>query len=107
VGAGKTRLALQVAAEALEEFPDGVWFVDLAALSDLTLVPQAVASALGVTEQPGRSMMDTLRDGVRDKSMLAVLDNCEHLVVACAHLTTALSKPADSRDQPGSARGDW
>jgi class 3 adenylate cyclase len=56
-GAGKTRLALQVAAEALEGFPDGVWLVELAALSDPTLVPQAVSSALGVTDQPGRVSM--------------------------------------------------
>jgi predicted ATPase/class 3 adenylate cyclase len=91
-GAGKTRLALQVAAEALEEFPDGVWLVELAVLSDPTLVPQAVASALGVTEQPSRSMMDTLREGVRDKSMLVLLDNCEHVVAACAHLTIAVLK---------------
>ena len=89
-GAGKTRLALQVAAETLEEFPGGVWLVELAALSDPTLVPQAEASALRVTEQPGRLMVDTLRDGVRGKSMLVMLDNCEHLVAACAHLTTAL-----------------
>jgi non-specific serine/threonine protein kinase len=89
-GAGKTRLALQVAAEALEAFPDGVWLVELAALSDPALVPQAVASALSVREQPGRSMTDTLRDALRGKSVLVVLDNCEHLVAACAELSSAL-----------------
>ena len=89
-GAGKTRLALQVAAEALEEFPDGVWFVELAALSDPNLVLKAVASVLSVLEQPGRVMTETLADSLRGKSMLVVLDNCEHLVEACAHLADAL-----------------
>jgi predicted ATPase len=89
-GAGKTRLALQVAAEALEEFPDGVWLVELAALSSPNLVPKAVASVLGVSEQPARSLTDTLRDALLGKSVLVVLDNCEHLVAACAHLADAL-----------------
>jgi predicted ATPase/class 3 adenylate cyclase len=89
-GAGKTRLALQVAAEALEAFPDGVWLVELAALSSPNLVPKAVASALGVSEQPGRALTEALRDALRGKSVLVVLDNCEHLVAACAYLADAL-----------------
>jgi len=83
-------LALQMAAEGLEEFPDGVWLVELAALTDPSLVPKAVASALGVPEQPGRGLTETLADSLRGKSVLVILDNCEHLVAACAHLTTAL-----------------
>jgi predicted ATPase/class 3 adenylate cyclase len=89
-GAGKTRLALQAAAEALEQFPDGVWLVELAVLSDPSLVPKAVASALGVLEQPSRGLTETLADALRGKSVLVILDNCEHLVAACAHLTTAI-----------------
>jgi predicted ATPase/class 3 adenylate cyclase len=89
-GAGKTRLALQVTAEALEEFRDGAWLVELAVLSDPSLVPNAVASALGVPEQPGRVLTETLADFLRGKSVLVILDNCEHLVAACAHLTDAL-----------------
>ncbi|HET9000843.1 MAG TPA: adenylate/guanylate cyclase domain-containing protein [bacterium] len=89
-GEGKTRLALQVAAEGLEGFPDGVWLVELAVLSDPSLVPKAVASALGVPEQPGRSLTETLTDSLRGKSILVILDNCEHLVAACAHLASAL-----------------
>ena len=89
-GAGKTRLALQVAAEGLEGFPDGVWLVELAVLTDPSLVPKAVASALDVPEQPGRMLTETLADSLRGKSVLVILDNCEHLVAACAHLTTAL-----------------
>jgi non-specific serine/threonine protein kinase len=89
-GAGKTRLALQVAAEGIEEFPDGVWLVELAALSSPDLVPKAVASALGVPEQLARSLTETLRDALRAKSVLVILDNCEHLVEACAQLADAL-----------------
>ena len=89
-GEGKTRLALQVAAEGLEGFPDGVWLVELAVLSDPSLVPKAVATALGVLEQPGRSLTETLTDSLWGKSILVILDNCEHLVAACAHLASAL-----------------
>jgi predicted ATPase/class 3 adenylate cyclase len=89
-GAGKTRLALQVAAEVLEVFRDGAWLVELAALSDPSLVPRAVASALDVPEQPGRGLTETLANTLRGKSVLVILDNCEHLVAACAHLTDAL-----------------
>ncbi len=89
-GAGKTRLALQAAAEALEEFRDGVWVVELASLADATLVPKAVASAMSVPEQPGRALSETLVDYLRSKSMLLVLDNCEHLLLACANLADTL-----------------
>jgi predicted ATPase len=83
-------LALQVAAEALEGFHDGVWLVELAVLSDPGLVPKSVASAMGVLEQPGRVLTETLADALRAKSALVILDNCEHMVTACAHLTTVL-----------------
>lgn len=91
-GAGKTRLALQVAAEMLDVFGDGVWLVELASLSDLNLVPQTVASVLGVREQPGRSLLTTLSEYLRNKHLLLLLDNCEHLVAACAQLADALLK---------------
>ncbi len=89
-GAGKTRLALQVAAEVLEDFKDGVWLVSLAALADPALVPQAVASALGVPEQPVHPLSETLAGYLRSKSLLLLLDNCEHLLSTCAHLAEAL-----------------
>jgi predicted ATPase/class 3 adenylate cyclase len=89
-GLGKTRLALQVAAELLEAYRDGVWLVELAALSDPALVPQAVASALGVREETGRSLMTTLTDYLRSRELLLLLDNCEHLVAACAALAHTL-----------------
>ncbi len=90
-GVGKTRLALQIAAQVLDEFKDGVWLVELAPLSDPTLVPQTIASALGAREQPGRSIIATLIDFLQPKQLLLALDNAEHLIEACAQLAdTAL-----------------
>lgn len=89
-GAGKTRLALQVAAEVLEDFSDGVWFVEFASLSDSALVPHAVATAVNLQEQPGRPIFATLSGALRSKHLLLVLDNCEHLVAACARLSEGL-----------------
>jgi predicted ATPase len=89
-GCGKTRLALVVADELEEGFEEGVWLVDLAPLADPCLVPQAVASVLGAREQPGRPLTQTLSDYLGSKNVLLVLDNCEHLIEACAELAEAL-----------------
>jgi predicted ATPase len=89
-GSGKTRLALQVATTLLAEFEHGVWWVELASLTDPVLVPQQVASSLGLSEQPGRSLMDTLTGALQPRKPLLVLDNCEHLIAACAHLVETL-----------------
>jgi predicted ATPase/DNA-binding CsgD family transcriptional regulator len=89
-GSGKTRLALAVAGGLIEDFEDGVWLVELAPLSDPELVPQAVASVLGVREAPGDPLSETLADRLRAGSLLLVLDNCEHLVDACAILIQSL-----------------
>ncbi len=89
-GAGKTRLALQVAAEVLEEFGDGVWLVELASLSDPMLVPQTLASTLSVREQSDRPMMATLTESLQLKHMILVLDSCEHMIQACADLADVL-----------------
>ncbi|MGQ0669700.1 MAG: protein kinase domain-containing protein [Actinomycetota bacterium] len=89
-GCGKTRLALRVASEILEDHRDGVWMVKLAALGDPALVPQAIASAIGLTEEPGRPLTETLGDILRSKETLIVLDNCEHLIDACAKLAEEL-----------------
>ena len=89
-GIGKTRLSLQVAAEVMDDFPDGVWLVELAALADPRLVPQAVASVLGVKEEAGRPVAEALFKYVGGRRLLVVLDNCEHLVQACAELATQL-----------------
>jgi predicted ATPase/class 3 adenylate cyclase len=89
-GTGKTRLALQVAADVLEAYPDGVWLVELADLIDPVLVPQAVAAAVRVPEEPGRPLLATLTEALRFKHLLLVLDNCEHLVEACARVADTL-----------------
>jgi len=89
-GSGKTRLALQVAADLLEQYPDGVWLVELAPFLDPTLVPHAVVSALGISEQPSRSLSEALADYLRPKSLLLILDNCEHLLSSCAQLADTL-----------------
>jgi predicted ATPase/DNA-binding SARP family transcriptional activator len=96
-GCGKTRLALQVAGQLEGEYPDGVWLVELAALSDPSLVPQAVASAFGLREAPGRrALTATLAESLSRKQLLLVLDNCEHLVEACATLSDALLRACPS-----------
>ncbi|HYM70819.1 MAG TPA: AAA family ATPase, partial [bacterium] len=89
-GCGKTRLALRVAAEVVPRYPDGVWLVELAALTDPGLVLQTVASTLGVREVPGRPWLSSLTDALRDRTMLLVIDNCEHVIDACAHVIDAI-----------------
>jgi predicted ATPase/class 3 adenylate cyclase/DNA-binding SARP family transcriptional activator len=89
-GGGKTRLALQVAADLLDAYPDGVWLVELAALAEPSLVPQTVAITLGVPEQAGRPLTATLIEHLRSRSLLLLLDNCEHLRAACGELVEAL-----------------
>ena len=109
-GIGKTRLALRLAADLVAAYADGVWQVELAPLVDPALVPQTVGTVLGVREQPGRSLADTLAEALRPKQLLLVLDNCEHLIAACAALAEALLRDcpelrilATSREPLGSA----
>ena len=89
-GCGKTRLSLQVAADVLENYPDGVWLVELASLCDSSLVPQSVAQVLGVTEEPDKPLVQTLVAALKDRKMLLVLDNCEHVLSVCARLVDTL-----------------
>ena len=89
-GAGKTRLALQVAAGLAEGAGDGAWFADLARLGDPDLVAVTVADVLGVRQEPARPVLDTLTEAVGGRSLLVLLDNCEHLIGACANLADAL-----------------
>jgi len=89
-GCGKTRLALEVARALVGTYPDGVWLVDLAPLLEEELVPRAVAEVLGVPEQPNRPLTATLAEALKGAKMLIVLDNCEHLVDACADLVDML-----------------
>jgi predicted ATPase/class 3 adenylate cyclase len=93
-GLGKTRLSLQIAADVLDDYPDGVWFVDLAPIRDPLLVPSAAAQALGIREEPGKTVTQTLCAHLREHKLLIVLDNCEHLVSACADLVDKLLQAA-------------
>jgi predicted ATPase/class 3 adenylate cyclase len=89
-GSGKSRLSLQVAAEVLEQYQDGVWLVELAPLADPALVPQTVAQVLGITEQAGKSYIQILTESLKSKHLLLLLDNCEHVLSASAQLSEAL-----------------
>jgi predicted ATPase/DNA-binding CsgD family transcriptional regulator len=89
-GCGKTRLALRVAERVVRDYPHGVWLVELAALQEPALVAQTVAAALGVQEAPGTSVTESLAAYLRRRTLLLVLDNCEHVVAAAAGLVEAL-----------------
>lgn len=89
-GSGKTRLAIRVATDLRDDFLDGAWWVTLVALNDPTLVPQAVANAMAIREVPNQPITETLARYLEAKNILLVLDNCEHLVEACANLTETL-----------------
>ncbi|MDH4393759.1 MAG: hypothetical protein QE285_20335 [Aquabacterium sp.] len=93
-GLGKTRLSLQLAAEQMALYPDGVWFLDLAPLRDGALVLSEAAQVLGVREEPGRSLQQSLAAHVQGRCMLLILDNCEHLVAGAARLAHALLQAA-------------
>lgn len=89
-GVGKTRLAIQSSNELMGNFKDGVWWVELAPLTDESLVPQALAEALGVREIPNQSLSEALFNFLHSKQLLLVLDNCEHLITGCAQLADKL-----------------
>jgi predicted ATPase/DNA-binding SARP family transcriptional activator len=91
-GSGKTRLALQVAAELLDASGEGVWFVDLAPIADPEQVPGAVAATLGIREQAGRFALEMLLEILHDEQVLIVLDNCEHVIDACAKLADLVER---------------
>jgi transcriptional regulator with XRE-family HTH domain len=106
-GCGKTRLALHLATDVCDGYPDGVWFVNLAPLTDPTLVARAVASAIGVRDEPGLPLLDTLLAALRARRLLIVLDNCEHVLDASApsggHDCASLPRGLDSGDEPTAA----
>jgi predicted ATPase len=89
-GVGKTRLSLEVAAQLSDEFPDGVWFFELAAVTDPMAVPDAVAAVLGITQQPGKSMSESVAAALEGRVRLLVIDNCEHVLDAAADLIEAI-----------------
>ena len=89
-GVGKTRLALEVATQLADEFVDGVWFFELAAVADPAAVPDAVAAVLGITQQPGKSVGESVASALEGRSRLLVFDNCEHVVDSVADLVAAI-----------------
>jgi non-specific serine/threonine protein kinase len=89
-GVGKTRLAIQSSHKLLTRIKDGIWWIDLVGLSDPALVPQAVAKVLDVREMPNQPLADTLVGELQTKQILVVLDNCEHLILACARIADRL-----------------
>jgi len=89
-GVGKSRLAVELSAQLLEDYPDGVWWVELGALTEAAAVARAVAAAIGLREQPGKSLLDDLKRYFNQQRVFIVLDNCEHLLAACANLAEGL-----------------
>ncbi|MGA9359595.1 MAG: adenylate/guanylate cyclase domain-containing protein, partial [Mycobacterium sp.] len=89
-GVGKTRLALEVAARRADEFPDGVWFFELAAVTDPAAVPDAVAAVLGITQQPDKTVTESVASALEGRWRLLVFDNCEHVVDSVADLVEAI-----------------
>jgi predicted ATPase/class 3 adenylate cyclase len=93
-GAGKTRLALQVAADLVDRFTDGVWLVEYGPVADPSMVAQTSAAVLSLREEPGREPLATLVDHVRARELLLLMDSCEHVVAACAQLANTLLRAA-------------
>ncbi len=87
---GKTRLATEVAAGLADQFPDGVWVFELAAVTDPAAVPDAVAAVLGITQQPGKSVAESVAAAMEGRVRLLVIDNCEHVLDAAADLVEAI-----------------
>ena len=89
-GVGKTRLALEVAARLADEFPDGVWVFELAAVTDPSAVPDAVAAVLNIIQQPGKTVSESVAAALEGRVRLFVFDNCEHVCDAAADLAEAI-----------------
>ena len=89
-GVGKTRLSLQVGADIIDDFANGVWFVELAPIIEPVLLPQEILKELGIKEEPKKTLEETLTGYLKDKEILIILDTCEHIIEACAMLTEKL-----------------
>ena len=100
-GVGKTRLALELAAQVADKFPDGVWVFELASVGDPGAVPDAVASVLGITQQPGKSVTESIAAALEGRVRLLVFDNCEHVLNAAADLIEAIFAALGDCEDPG------
>lgn len=103
-GTGKTRLSIQAASELLDQYPDGIWFVELAPILDPLLVAHTTAIAIGLRDEPQRPVIDMLCDYLHEKKMLLILDNCEHLVDACARMADRILHAAPNTRILGTSR---
>ena len=103
-GTGKTRLSIQAPSDMLDQYPDGVWFAELAPILDPLLVPRTTAMALGLRDEPQRPVIDMLCDYLREKQMLIILDNCEHLVDTCAMVADRILRAAPDTQILASSR---
>ena len=103
-GIGKSRLSLELAGKMLADFEDGVYFVELANVTEAQHVPQAVASALGVKELPGRPLSEALLSHFNERDLLVILDNCEHLIAACADLIKSVLQTSNRTKVLASSR---
>jgi predicted ATPase len=93
-GVGKTRLAIQVGADLLDRYPDGVWFVDLAPITDPKLVASIAAQALGMSQQQGRRVEESILLWLKRKKLLLIMDNCEHVLDTAARLADSVRRAA-------------
>jgi predicted ATPase len=93
-GTGKTRLSVRSARDVMNEYPDGVWLIDLAPILDSNLVPRTTAITIGLREEPQRPVIDMLCDYLSTKKMMIILDNCEHLIDACAQMAQQILNTA-------------
>ena len=104
-GVGKTRLALEVAARTANDFPDGVWLIELAAVGDPAAVPEAEAAVLGIAQQSEMTMAESVAAALEGRSRLLVFDNCEHVLGAAADLVEAILSVSTTVDDPGHQPG--
>ena len=93
-GCGKTRLACRVSSELAKEYPDGIWFVNLASLETADLVAKQLMTTLGLSETPAKDMVKIVEESIREKRLLILLDNCEHLLITCAEISRRLIEAA-------------
>ena len=100
-GVGKTRLALEVAARSAEDYPDGVWVIELAPVADPAAVPEAFAAVLGIIQQPGLSLADSVAAALEGRSRLLVVDNCEHVLDAAAEMIENILSRSAHGEHPG------